>query len=227
MGRVTRGRCPCQQVAFSQPSNFLTSTKTRCLDNLQGPHHEESRTSSLQTLGLRRASRVSFGLSRLTLFCAATSRVLSRTLCTTLDAALHSPKLFSETCTDTGTALSISSLLKECTPANSSTLAQKVSLSFLAPLLNLIIKQPLLRSEMCFPSAPCPKAQSFPTLNASRATAVPLPVPRDAQPSSLVTPKTATRLASDFHRVSEEPSRAPAEAWWASSLADKEPTSHS
>lgn len=182
MGRVTRGRCSSQQVAFSQPSNFLTSTKTRCLDNLQGPHHEESRTSSLQTLGLHRASRVSDFVASDT-FCAATLRVLSRISCTTLDAALHSPKLFSETCTDTGTALSISSLLKECTPANSSTPAQKVSLSFLAPLLNLIIKQPLLRSEMCFPSAPCPKAQSFPTLNASRATAVPLPALRDARPS--------------------------------------------
>ena len=60
---------------------------------------------------------------------AGTSRELSGTSFTTPDAALRLPKLFSETSTDTRTVLSISSLLKECTPASLSTQVPKVSLA--------------------------------------------------------------------------------------------------
>ena len=145
MGRVIRGKyTPHPHSNEHHPDNAFTtySPKTWSFHHLQGPHLEESRPRPFQNPRLRRESRVSIGnhikheaISRFSIsarlltrsFCLATSRVSLRTSFTTPAVAPLSPKLFSETSTNTSNALSISSLSRASTPVSLSTLAPKVS----------------------------------------------------------------------------------------------------
>merc|ERR1711971_900754 len=117
----------------------------------------------------------------------------------------HSPKWLSETHTDTSKELNISSQLKACIPANSSTLAR------------------MLRSLLAifFQSTTCPKEPLFPTVKERWETEDLSPEHQAPQPLSLVIPMMAEKPELDFHQEPERPLSEHAELWLVCVLEDR------
>jgi hypothetical protein len=139
MGRVIRGKFDRNGAYFQASRTFLFPSNLTSFvahspekgkkHNFQISLIKENRSCSVQNPRFRRERRVRTCCLIDGVY-LVTSRESSRKLCTTLVAALLSPRLSSETPTSTSNALSISSPLRASTLVSSSTPVPRVSITY-------------------------------------------------------------------------------------------------